>query len=174
MAIKQFNAGWSKKEDRITLSLNTSEGEVFRFWITRFIAKHLLQGSQSMIQANLETKHNARASQVIQEFQKDAVKEQLNLHESFEGGDKTPLGDEPVLVIGLNLQSNNKAVTIGLQLDIGKTATFELPLGQLQPLIVLLEKLAADADWQLSSEDSSTSNLMHSSDSLKNNPTKLH
>ena len=161
MAIKQFNAGWSKKEDRITLSLNTSEGEVFRFWITRFIAKHLLQGSQSMIQANLETKHNARASQVIQEFQKDAVKEQLNLHESFEGGDKTPLGDEPVLVIGLNLQSNNKAVTIGLQLDIGKTATFELPLGQLQPLIVLLEKLAADADWQINVESSGALTGLH-------------
>lgn len=165
MAIKQFNAGWSKKEDRIFLNLNTTEGEVFRFWITRFITKHLLQGSHTLIQANLETKHNARASQVIQEFQKDAVKQQLNLHESFEGGDKTPLGDEPVLVIGLNLQASNQSVTIGLQLAINKTATFDLPLGQLQPLIVLLEKIAVDADWQLNPEASPTlssfTNLEH-------------
>ena len=173
MSIKQFNAGWSKKEDRITLSLNTSDGEVFRFWVTRFIAKHLLQGSQSMIQANLEAKHNARASQVIQEFQKDVVKQQLNLHEPFEGGDKTPLGNEPVLVIGLNIQSNNHSVTIGLQLDIGKTVSFELSLGQLQPLIVLLEKLAADADWQINAEGSGVLTGVH--ETLKQDTSKkLH
>lgn len=174
MAIKQFNAGWSKKEDRIFLNLNTTEGELYRFWITRFIAKHILQGSRSMIQANLETKHNTRASQVIQEFQKDAVKQQLNLNETFEGGDKTPLGEDPILVIGLNLQSNHKTVTISLQLEIGKRASFDLPLGQLQPLVVLLEKLAADAEWNLDADSqevlSSEAESPHEQDKIR----KLH
>jgi hypothetical protein len=174
MSIKQFNAGWSKKEDRITLNINTSEGELFRFWITRFIAKHLLEGAQTLIQSGLETKHNPRASQVIQEFQKDAVKQQLNLNETFEGGDKKPLGDDPILVIGLTLNLNNEKVKVRLQLDNGKTASFDLLLSQLQPLVVLLEKLSITADWQLISGDDAVSNLAQSTQDSQTNPNKLH
>ena len=149
MAIKQFNAGWSKKEDRIVLNLNTNEGELYRFWITRFIATHILEGAQSMIQKDLEVKHNPRASQVIQEFQKDAIKKQLDFNEEFEGGEKKPLGNDPVLVIGLNLSLKKNMVTVGFQLITKQTASFDLAPTQLQPLVILLENLAAQANWKL-------------------------
>lgn len=155
MAIKQFNAGWSKKEDRISLNLNTSEGAVYRFWITRFITMHILEGAQSMIQKDLEVKHNPRASQVIQEFQKDAIKKQLDFTEEFEGGEKKPLGDDPILVIGLNLSLKNNMVTVGFRLITKQTASFDLTPSQLQPLIILLENLAVQANWKL---DASTDN----------------
>jgi len=174
MAIKQFNAGWSKKEDRIFLNFNTSEGELFRFWITRFIAKHLLQGAQSMIQKDLEVKHNPRASQVIQEFQKDAIKKQLDFKEEFEGGEKKPLGDDPVLVIGLNLSLKNNMVTVGLQLITKQTASFDLAPSQLQPLIILLENLTNQADWKIDSEGAETIVTSYDNSNESDKSKKLH
>jgi hypothetical protein len=174
MAIKQFNAGWSKVEDRITLSLNTSEGELYRFWITRFIAMHILEGVQSIIQKDLEIKHNARASQVIHEFQKDAIKKQLDFTEEFQGGGITPLGDNPVLVIGLNLSLKNNLVTVGLQLVTKQTASFDLAPGQLQSLLILLENLVSQANWKL--ETNTDSPIMSSSemDHEHEHSKKLH
>jgi hypothetical protein len=174
MAIKQFNAGWSKKEDRIFLNLNTSEGELFRFWITRFIAKHLLQGAQSLIQKDLEVKHNPRASQVIQEFQKDAIKKQLDFTEAFEGGEKKPLGADPVLVTGLDLSLKKNIVTVGLQLITNQTASFDLTPSQLQPLIILLEKLTKEADWKLESDDSQTIVSSYDNTDASEMTKKLH
>lgn len=171
MTIKQFNAGWSKKEDRIFLNLNTSEGDLYRLWITRFIAKHLLQGLQQLIQKDLEVKHNPRASQVIQEFQKEVIKKQESFSDVFEGGDKLPLGDEPILVIGLNLTLKQNIISVGLQLETNKLLSFELTINQVQPLVVLIENLTNQADWCL---DTNNNTPMLSVGDEVNTEKKLH
>lgn len=174
MAIKQFNAGWSKKEDRIFLNLNTTEGELYRFWITRFIAKHIIEGAQSLIQKDLEVKHNPRASQVIQEFQKEAIKKQVDFSEEFEGGEKQPLGEDPILVSGLNLSLKQNMISVGLQLVTKKLVSFELSPGQLQPLVVLLENLSNQAEWNLTSDKGGNTYITEQTSNDPDKTKKLH
>ncbi|MBJ7380822.1 MAG: hypothetical protein JHC80_08720 [Polynucleobacter sp.] len=174
MAIKQLNASWSKKEDRIVLSFNTTGDELFRFWITRFIAKHIIEGAQSMVQKGLETHHSPRTSQVIQEFQKDAIKKQIDFEEEFEGGKKSPLGNDPILVIGLNMVLKKKSINIGFKLVTNQTASFDLAINQLQPLVVLIEKLAQKAEWAIDNADNKNSLINIDADNQLALSKKLH
>ena len=147
MSVKQFNASWSAAEDRLLFNFNTTQSELFQFWLTRLLVKTFLEQSQKIISLELGVQHDKRSSQIIYEFQKEQVKKQLTLGDSFEGGQSTPLGNAPVLATGVQMSLEQQVVTISLNLVTGQTVSFHLPLAQLQALIVLLEGLASHASW---------------------------
>lgn len=150
MSIHQFNATWSNKEDRIELRFNTSEKEEFCFWITRFMAIQFKRLAEAMIGDELKKRYeNNRTASVIQEFQKEQIKSSADFKSDYEGGDKRPLGDRPILLIGLSFTPKEKTVAIEFQLETKKNVNFQLSQEMLISLVMLLENLAEKAEWGL-------------------------
>ena len=149
MSIKQFSAHYAPLEDRIVLHLNTTEGEVYSFLVTRAIAKSLSLHAQSAVEQLVAVKHSARSSKIISEFQKEGLKKQLNFEESFEGGSHSPLGTEPVLIAQVTVETVKESVAIAFTLTTNQILRFTLLAVQVQAFTLLLERLAQQADWRL-------------------------
>ena len=173
MGIKQFSAHWSGTEDRIFFSFNTEEGELFRFWITRAIAHLMLDRIQLVVEQELGSQHNERASKIISEFQKESLKKQLNFKESFDTGQSTPLGDDPILVIAVEMGLEDDGVLIALTLASNQVVRFRLMGAQLQALSLLIERLATQAQWKIT--DHEITEIGTGKGKLSSNPpTQLH
>jgi len=153
VSVKQFSASYIPLEDRIALSLNTTEGELYSFLLTRAITRSWIHFSEAAIEQSIGTEHNERSTKLISEFQKEGLKKQLNFEESFEGGDKAPLGSDPILVAQVQMDLQPDTVTISLTLVTNQVVGFGLPTVQLQALILLFERLASKADWKIAGQE---------------------
>ena len=153
MSVKQFSAVYSPIEDRIIFSLNTTEGELYSFVLTRAMSKSLLDQADFAVEQSFASQHNERSSKLIQEFQKEGLKKQINFEESFEGGEIRPLGSDPLLVTCVQLDLKPEIVSISLTFLINQVVSFSVPPVQLQALTLLIEKLAKQALWQIIGED---------------------
>ena len=172
VGIKQFSAHWSSLEDRIFFSFNTEEGELFQFWLTRAMSQFLLDRSQLTVEQELSIQHSERSSKLISEFQKEGLKKQIHFDETFEGGQTTPLGDDPILVVAINLELAKEGVQVALTLASNQVVRFPLTSTQLQALILLVERLASQAQWKLAEEEVI---IIDAGQSILNNPpTQLH
>lgn len=149
MSVKQFSATYSLIEDRIIFGFNTTEGELYQFLITRVIAKLFIDQGEKSAEDSLGSQHNERSSKLISEFQKEGLRRQLNFEEKFEGGELTPLGKDPILVTQVVLETLGDEVHISLTLLSNQVVGFKVAIVQLQALILLIEKLAHQAMWQI-------------------------
>jgi hypothetical protein len=147
VSVKQFSAHYAPLEDRILLRLNTTEGDLCQFWVTRAIAKSLNRQAQSAVEQSVAAEHTERSSKIIAEFQKEGLKKQLSFEESFEGGSQTPLGTEPVLITQVTMDKAGEGVAIALTLATNQILRFTLLPMQLQALTLLIERLVLQGDW---------------------------
>ena len=153
MSVKQFSALYSQIEDRIFFSFNTSEGDLYQFLFTRGISKLLISQCASVAERSLGEQHGERSSKLISEFQKEGLKKHLSFDDHFEGGQKAPLGGEPILVSHIQLDLQGDVVHISLTLASNLVVGFELPVFQVQALCLLIEKLAKQAHWQIITDE---------------------
>lgn len=150
MSIKQFSAHWNAAQDRIALRFNTPNNEEYRLWITRAIVKSLFEKSSEYTKNFLSQKHDQSVIPLIQDFQKQKVNSQINAGAGFVAGTKTPLGDDPVLVIGLSLRLKTKDLLL-LTIHLASRKKIDIPLNfdALQSLVYLIDKLQVKAGWSL-------------------------
>jgi len=153
MSINQFSASWSQVEDRIHFSFNTIDKELFQFWLTRVVTRSLLDSAQITIEQDLSNFHNERSSKLISEFQKEGLKGRINFEEAFEGGRNTPLGENPILVSAIQIELVEQAATISMTLVNNQMVRFGLTCAQLQALGLLLERLAIQANWNITHQE---------------------
>ena len=154
MSIKQFNGEWVCKEDRVLFRFNTTEDQEFSFWLTRFVLKGLMQGAQQLSVKSLEREHPKPVAQVMNNFQQEAVKQQLNFQENFEAAKQQPLGATPLLVTGLVLNHEGDQVSLRLDTVSGQNVTVRMPAHVLQVMLALLDKLQATAQWDVGLDSS--------------------
>jgi hypothetical protein len=147
MSIKQFNGEWVGKEDRVLFRFNTSNEQEFSFWLTRFVVKGLIQGSQQMAVQVLAQAHPAPVAQVMQTFQQESVTQRLNFKETYQAAKEQPMGAAPLLVTSLAMNQEGEAVTLRLDVDNGQCVTVQMPTSTLQVMLALLDKLQATANW---------------------------
>jgi hypothetical protein len=149
MSIKQFNGEWVCKEDRVLFRFNTTDDQEFSFWLTRFVLKGLMQGAQQLTVKSLEREHPKPVAQVMNTFQQEAVKQQLNFQENFEPAKQQPMGSTPLLVTGLMLNHEGEQVSLRLDAASGQNVTVTMPSHVLQVMLALLDKLQATAQWEV-------------------------
>jgi len=149
VSVKQFSASYSAYEDRILLSMNTTEKTIFHFLLTRACCQALLAQIDQVVGEHLMVEHSLRTSQIIGELQKEGLKKQLNFLEAFEGGDQAPLGEGPILVTQTHIEMHNEQALVALTLVNLQLVRFGLNTLQLQALALLLERLAHQAKWAL-------------------------
>lgn len=158
MSVKQFNGTYFNQEDRILLRISTIDGAEFRLWLTRFMTRHLLIAIHQLIQKNLERKHPPQIAQVLQEFQEEGIKSATNFQEEYIPAPNLPLGEDGILVTGLNLTLNNEMFSIDLGLINQQNINLQINVQVVQSLALLLQQLQENAQWAIDSEIASLPN----------------
>jgi len=147
MGIKQFNGEWVALEDRVHFRFNTSEGEEYRFWLTRRIVQALIAGTQHTAVKTLEKTHSPQVAQAMQAFQQQAVAQQANFQDHYQDAAEKPLGEEPLLVVGLVINQNDEHIAVEFQLSNGQNLQIQMAQHVVQVMVTLLNKLQETAQW---------------------------
>lgn len=147
MGIKQFNGEWVAREDRVRFRFNTSEDEDYSFWLTRRIVQGLIAGVQHTAVKTLEKTHAPVVAQAVQAFQQQAVAQQANFQQNYEAAAQKPLGEEPLLVIGLVIQQKDEQTSVEFQLSNGQSVHIQMQQHVVQVMVTLLNKLQETAQW---------------------------
>ena len=147
MSIKQFNGEWVAREDRVRFRFNTSEGEDYSCWLTRRILQGLIAGAQHTAVKTLEKTHAPEVAQAVQAFQQQAVAQQANFQQNYQGAAQHPLGEEPLLVIGLVIHQQDEQTSVEFQLSIGQSVHIQMAQHVVQVMVTLLNKLQETAQW---------------------------
>ena len=150
MSIKQFNGEWVAREDRILFRFNTSEGQEFRFWLTRHVVKNIIGGCHSLAQQMLAKEHPPEVAQAMQEFRQQSVMQQANFQDTYESQPDAPLGEAPVLVVGLKITQTGSQVSIDFETASGHNVNIRISEDVLQLMVGLLDRLQATAGWAVS------------------------
>ena len=150
MSIKQFNGEWVAREDRILFRFNTSEGQEFRFWLTRHVVKNIIGGCHSLAQQMLAKEHPPEVAQAMQEFRQQSVMQQANFQDSFEAQPVAPLGEAPLLVVGLKITQTGQQVSIDFETAAGHSVNLQVSEEVLQLMVGLLDRLQSTAGWAVS------------------------
>jgi len=163
MGIKQLNGEWVPQEDRVMFRFNTHENQEFSFWLTRRMVQGVLQGAQQLGVQRLEKTHSPQVAQAVQAFEQQAVSEQVKFRDSYQSAADKPLGEQPVLVVGLVMNQVEQHTDIEFQLVTGQRVNLSLPQTVLQLMVTLLNKLQDNAAWGvgLAASDASTPHPVH-------------
>lgn len=151
MTIRQINAHWSSAEDRIFLRFNTQHNEEYRLWLTRVIVKRLFEQAAQYISQALSKKHDVQAASLVEDFQKQKINQHINTGQSFQLGDRRPLGDEPVVVVDVKLILKDQSQP-HLVMHLASRKKLDIPsnFATLQSMAYLLERVQDRAEWGLS------------------------
>lgn len=147
MGIKQFNGEWVAREDRVRFRFNTSEDEDYSFWLTRRIVQGLIAGVQHAAVKTLEKTHAPVVAQAVQAFQQQAVAQQANFQQNYEAAAQKPLGEEPLLVIGLVITQQDEQTSVEFQLCNRQRVHIQMQQHVVQVMVTLLNKLQETAQW---------------------------
>jgi len=151
MSIKQFNGSYMPNEDRIMFRFNTAEDDEYRFWLTRRVTLFILAATDHLVEKKLEQKHDKPAAKAIAQFQQEAVKEQVQFTNEYQVATKYPIGADPVLVMDVKCTmmqvENLDVLSMDLVMPGGANLNLKLTVPILQTMRLLLERLAAQANW---------------------------
>jgi hypothetical protein len=152
MAIKQFNALWAKKEDRIKLNITTSEDEVLKLWLTRFITKFIIQSYEKIMQTKLESTYDSQTATLIQEIKKEKAESTFTTGYKAAPPENMLLGPEAILVIGFDMNIKDEFMKMNFFLSDQKKIGIVLHSEQANSMVALIEKIAKTADWDIANE----------------------
>ncbi len=147
MTIKQFNGQWASEEDRLLFRFNTLDDREFRFWLTRNATKAIIAGSQQLLAGILKARFAPGTAEVIQEFQQQAAMQTTQFSESYTSGGDLVLGENPLLVTSVALQTENGQISIDLRLKTKQNVNIKLAPPVFQKMVLLLIKLQEQAQW---------------------------
>jgi len=149
MAIQQFNALWAKKEDRIKLSIITSEDDCLKFWLTRFIVKSIIESYDSLMKSKLRGLYDGQTSVLIQKIQKEKAESNFILSPTVLRDKKNLLGSGSLLVIGFDMIFQGDFLKFNLFLDNKKKVGVSMSTEQADAMVALIEKISKTADWNI-------------------------
>ncbi len=149
MTIKQFNGQWISDEDRLLFRFNTVDGREFRFWLTRNATKTIIAGSQQLLAEILKTRFTPGTAEVIQEFQQQAAMQTTQFNESYTAGGNLVLGENPLLVTSVAMQTENALISIDLRLETKQNVNIRIAAPVFQKMVLLLIKLQEQAQWSI-------------------------
>jgi len=147
MPIKQFNGQWASDEDRLLFRFNTKDDREFRFWLTRNATKTIIESSPHLVTEILKKKFTPEAAETIQEFQQQAAIQTTQFNESYASGGNLVLGENPILVTGVAVKTENELMSIDLRLATRQTVNIKITVPVFQTMILLLNKLQEKAQW---------------------------
>ncbi len=145
MAIHQVNATYMRAEDRIQLRVTMTEGDEFRFWLTRAVMRDFSPQAAAWI-----SPPSPSPASVQQAFKREAAAAQADFATPMKTGETFPLGEPPVLVMSMRIESQGTAAAnLLLHLPDKRLVTLHLDENALAGIQRLLQQATAAADWGL-------------------------
>lgn len=171
-----MSARHDQEQDRILVSLNTTDDEELRFWLTRRLMDRLWPTLNALVIEHFSIPSNAQtdgyvdldaldedSKAMLAQAQQEASLQSADFKTPYKSGAlRQPLGERPLLVTKVDLTINKSQhlrlrVTEALQ-DGGTPREFQM---ELKPELTfgfmqLLKQALANADWRITVAESSS------------------
>ena len=144
MKVQQFNASHVRKEDRVLLRVVMDTGDELRFWLTRACLKEFMGQIEAWLAPS-----DGSPDAILKSFQREAAVNKGDFSTPLKAGENFPLGEAPVLVESMRVETEGSAVRLLLQLVNRHVATFNLNEDVLVSVHYVLRKAMLAADWGL-------------------------
>lgn len=160
MKINQINLTHNPLEDRLLFRLNTHDKTEFRMWLTRAMSIKLLGLLDQAVNINLG--HERRdlgqpAIQAVTEFRREAVLAEADYKTDFVStGAVYPLGEQPILVTDIVLDSAQPSPALGFQLAIQQVVNLSLDYELGLSISKLLTDVLNGVSWGIGVSQDST------------------
>ena len=141
MSIRQFNAGYSAVEDRILFRVAMVNKDEYRFWLTRQCLRAFLPQVDRWL-----APQNGTPQAAIDSFRREAAVAGADFQTPLAPGDNLPLGEVPVLVQAMRLDTG-KGIHVVLTLADGREADFGITGEVLVGIQHMLKQAVTAADW---------------------------
>ena len=144
MPICQLNVSYFDSEDRILLRVAMTEGDELRFWLTRAGLRTFVPQVTAWLSAA-----DGSPGAAVRAFKLEAAAAQADFSNALLPGETFPLGEAPILVESLRLESEDTSTRLQLHLQDKRVVTLHLDEEALAGLQKLLNDTARAADWGL-------------------------
>ncbi|MFP4350509.1 MAG: hypothetical protein ACLFQY_19630 [Desulfococcaceae bacterium] len=153
MNLYQMNARYNAEADRILFRLNTREGQVFVFDLTRRFVRALWPVLTDLLKTDFQQREPGKdhVADAMLEFEQEENLEKADFHTPFEADDPVfPLGNVPLLLSRIAVKKRPGGGRI-LSLLPGKGPGIELPVHPrfIHTFRKLIRDLAYRARWDL-------------------------
>lgn len=153
MTIQQFNAIWHPIEDRIFFRFNTESVDEYRLWLSRFWVCKFFEIASRQIEFKGNHSHNPKVGELIQDFERAKVKNKIKKTSGkFIPGKSFPLGETPLLAVGVNILKKDLAMRLRIKLISGQILNLPVTPDLLKTMIFFLETSQEKAGWAINSE----------------------
>jgi len=154
MQINQVNISYLPAEDRLLMRINTSDTAEFRLWLTRAVVARMLTGlsqSQELLMGSKARKTaNPLLHRAIEQFDREASATEPVIMTQFEAtASRYPLGQEPLLVVRLDVTTKTDHVSFAFLLSSNQLLTINLTSGMVASITRLLHEALRNVDWNL-------------------------
>ena len=150
MALHQIQIKYDQVEDRLLLRLSSTEGDEFRFWLTRRFVERLWGMLLTMLEWDeaVQQQFDQERRRNVLEIRHEGYAREGNFAKPFEGAPRLPLGAAPVLVAKANGSKSGKGVHV-LSLLPAQGQGIDLTLDQklLHLFVRLLRESVEKAGW---------------------------
>lgn len=187
MHIRQLSFTYDVRQDRLLLSVLTSEAQELRFWFTRRLVERLTKPLQNTI-AELDARH--LKAQTLSHTDKEMLSELQHQHtlehgqfgtRTSDASDNLPSAEDPMLVS--TLQMTLESSSAHLRLTLGTSPDAKAPDGHAQPhcnlrlnsdlahgLLHLLHQCLDHAQWNLPNTGGLEASVLASHSSEEKSP----
>jgi len=145
--IKQFNAVYSRPEDRILLRLTTTDDAELRLWLTRAVFLELSQQCARVFRVAIAERVPAISVETVEEFEREVAQKTADFGTPFQPGKTQPLDANPLLVSAAKVERVDDRLDVALVLTDGKRVTLHLADVWVRRLLELLTRVSRAAGW---------------------------
>ena len=149
--INQINFSYIAVEDRLLFRFNTQDRTEFRMWLTRAKSLKMLYLLNQAMKMNLSQQKidfGQPAIQAVMDFRRDAVLAEADFKTAFAtGAVSLPLGEQPVLMSDVGLDSSQEVPTLTFQLAIGQNVSLSIDYELGLMIGNLLSEVLCKTDW---------------------------
>ncbi len=150
MAIHQIQLKYEQIEDRLLLRVSTTEGDEFRFWLTRRYVGRLWGVLVKMLEWDeaVRQQFDDGARRDVLEIRHEGYAQQGDFATQFKGASRLPLGEAPVLLAqAKGSKGENGLYIVALHPQRGQGIDMKLDAKLLHIFIRLLRESTAKAGW---------------------------
>jgi len=151
MAIHQIQFGYDEQQDRVLMRISTTEGDEFRFWLTRRFTRRLWGLLVKLLEMDRAVRQQVdpNARRTVLGIRHEGYAQEANFSAPFEeAGLRRPLGDVPLVLARAEGKLREDGSYL-LRLDPlkGQSVDMVLDTRLLHLYSKLLNQVVAGTDW---------------------------
>ncbi len=149
-AISQMQVLYNAEEDRLLFRVNTTNGQQFRFWLTRRYCLLVLRVLKEHIDADpdVSTQESPIAREAVRSFKQEQAVQSANFSDEFvESAAELPLGEQIPVAFRLTYNLKDGILNLGIQPKAGQGINIAINQQINSSLTQLLYSACRKGEW---------------------------